>query len=387
MHFRPNGRSLALAAMLSIAGALPCAAQPPSPLDQGLWSFPGSMASPGSAALAGLALADRWLGLEPFDNPALPVQGRAQGTGMLYRVSRQDLRTDARTFDETSFFLDWGGGWGAFPIRGAMLVVYLHQPVLRLEENAFLRGEPGGPVQPAVIASSGTTREVRGGAGISGGSGALRLGAAVEWTHRDDLYEVDETSGSPDMGFRHLDFSGDGIGFQAGVRWGAEMPEAGGFSVGAQARWTPAMTLEGEQRFNLLSGDSVAVISGERESMIEGGVSVCWQATSALRVVGGGGGRTAAAWSGFGVESGPAASGALAIEFHDVRDPWTLRLGLGIESEEGVPEDHAGSVGLGIGWFLGGIQLDIGVLHRSISRDPSPTSYEDRLAVTVVGNF
>jgi hypothetical protein len=387
MRFRPNGRASALATLLIFAAASPSAAQPPSPLDTGLWSFPGSMVSPGSATLAGLALADRWLGLEPFDNPATPAGARGQLTGLLHRVNRQDLRTDARSFDETSFFLDASGAWATFPLRGLHLAFYLHQPVLRVEENAFLRGEPGGPVQPAVINSNGSTREIRGGAGLSGGSNSLRLGAAIEWTRRSDLYEVTETSGSPDMGFRHLDFTGDGFGVQAGVRWAPQVIEAGTFSVGAQARWTPAIDVEGEQRFELVSGDSIATIFGTRESMVEGGVSACWQATAALRVIAGGGGRTQAAWNGFDVESGPAASGSIAVEFHDSRDPWTLRFGLGLESEDGVPEDHASSVGLGIGWLLGDIQLDIGVLHRSISREPSPTSYDDRVALTLVGTF
>ena len=387
MRFRPNRRALALAALLMFAVASPSTAQLPSPLDTGLWSFPGTMVSPGSATLAGLALANRWLGQEPFDNPALAPGARGQLTGMLHRVNRQDLRTDARSFDETSFFLDASGAWATFPMRGLNLSIYLHQPVMRVEENAFLRGEPGGPVQPAVINSNGSTREIRGGAGLSAGSGALRFGGAIEWTRRSDLYEVTEASGSPDMGFRHLDFSGDGFGFQAGVRWASLVAEAGTFSVGAQGRWTPAIDLEGEQRFELQSGDSLAAFFGSRESMMEGGVSVCWQATSALQVIAGGGGRTQAEWNGFDVVSGPAASGSIAVEFHDARDPWTLRFGLGLESEDNVPEGHASSVGLGIGWLLGDIQLDIGVLHRSISRDPQPTSYEDRLALTLVGTF
>jgi hypothetical protein len=272
-------------------------------------------------------------------------------------------------------------------MAGGSLFLYVHQPVLRLEENAFLRGEVGGPTQPALIESNGSTRELRAGAGWSTAIGLLRIGAAAEWTRREDLYEVMETSGSPDMGFRHVDFEGDGFGAQAGLRWGEDVPEAGTFIVGAQARWIPELSVEGQQEFILLSGDSTAVIQGERESGFEGGLSASWRPTDALQLLGGVGGRTAAAWTGFGVEAGTAVSGAIGLEFHDVRDPWTVRIGFGLERQEDVPEDRATTLGLGLSWSLGGAVLDLGLVHRSITRDPEPTSYEDRLAITLSGGF
>jgi hypothetical protein len=369
------------------AGVFPVHAQPLSPIDQGLWSFPGAFASPGSGRLAGVALASRWLGDEPFDNPALRSKTSGQVTGLLHRANRQDLRTDARQFDETSFFVDASGAWGAYPIAGGTLIGYVHQPVLRKEENAFLRGDPGNLAQAAVIQSSGTSREMRAGAGWSMGAGLWRFAGAVEWTRREDVFEYTEESGSPDMGFRHIDFSGSGFGAQAGFAWGEDRSEAGAWKAGAQGRWIPAITLEGEQHFELLSGDSVGVVSGERESIVEGGLSMSWRPTAALRLFAGGGGRTGADWSGLGVRSGPGASVSIGLDFHDVRDPWTLRFGLGLEREDDVPEDRAGSVGLGLGWSFDGVMLDIGILHRSIDGGSKPNSYEDRLAITVSGGL
>ena len=116
-------------------------------------------------------------------------------------------------------------------------------------------------------------------------------------------------------------------------------------------------------------------------------VSVSWRPSEAFRFIAGAGGRTGAAWTGFNVESGNSFSGSVAFEYHDARDPWTIRFGLGLERQNDVPEDEAGMIGLGFGWNFGGVLLDLGILHRSISRDPEPTSYEDRLAISASAGF
>src|SRR5262245_61661598 len=72
------------------------AGETPTPLSSSLFSFPGSVASPASAASAGVALADRWLGEEPFANPAGISIPRLVASGTMLRVSRQDLRADNR---------------------------------------------------------------------------------------------------------------------------------------------------------------------------------------------------------------------------------------------------------------------------------------------------
>src|SRR3989442_13120647 len=79
-------------ALLCSAGLEPCLAGPPSPITAELFSFPGAVTTPGSAVLAGGALSDRWLGDEPFNNPAVPL-GAALGVSPgLQRMSRQNLR-------------------------------------------------------------------------------------------------------------------------------------------------------------------------------------------------------------------------------------------------------------------------------------------------------
>ena len=380
---------------LLVVLALPCMAYapasalaaPPSPLNDVLWAFPGAGAAPGSAMSAAFALSDRWLGAQPFDNPAaLPRRG-VVASGVLQRLSRQDLRAQNRQFDEQGAFIDFGGGWLSVPVGGLGLVAYAYQPVLRLESNAFARGEVGGPVQPAIIASNGTSRELRAGLAVSRSWGAVRGGIAGEFTRRDDVYEISEQSGSPDQGLRHVDFSGSGFGGQAGLRYREDRAERGSYTLGIGARFVPTLTVQGEQRFTLLSLDSLATVSAERESGIEAGASASYRVTAAFRVLAGVGGRDARDWVGFDVRSGAAYQWSVGGEFHDDRDPWTLRFGVGKEHEDDVPEKNAGILGLGIGWSFDNSRLDIGLLHRNINRDGAPTSYDDRLVATVTASF
>lgn len=376
-----------LALLLAATTSSAAFAAPPSPLNPELWAFPGAGTAPGSAMSAGFALSDRWLGAQPFDNPAsLPVRG-VVASGVLQRMSRQDLRADNRQYDEQGAFIDFGGGWLCLPVGGFGIVVYAHQPVLRLEDNAFTRGQPGGPVQPAVVASNASSREQRAGLALSQSWGELRVGVAGEFTRRDDVYEVKEESGSPDEGLRHLDFSGTGFGAQVGLRFREDRAERGVFAFGVGARFVPALTLEGEQIFTLLSGDSLAVVSAERESGIEAGASASYRITQGFRLLAGAGGRGAREWTGFDVRSGAGYQWSVGGEFHDDRDPWTVRFGLGQEHEDDVPEPDAGILGLGIGWSFDSSRIDFGVLHRTLKREGSPNSFDDRVVATVTATF
>ena len=368
------------------ASACIARAQPPAPLNPELFSFAGSVTGPGSATSAGLALADRWLGDEPFGNPAIGSLHGLSLSPAILRVSRQDLRADNRRFDEQAAFFDAVGGWLVLP--GLPVTLYGYQPVVRLEDNAFERGEFGAPTPPAVIQSRATTRELRAGVAISGGVGPVRLGAAGEWTRREDEYFVREQSGSPEQGERRVEFSGDGFGFQAGARVELGPSGAGALALGAGARYVPAITLEGEQHLTSLIQDSTGTVSGERESGWEGGLSARYALTESFRLVAGLGGRTAQEWRGFGVTSGAGGMWSLAGVYHDSRDPWTLRFGFGEEHQSGVPEPRAGIVGLGFGWELGESRLDVGVVRRSFARaSDRPTSFDDRVVGSITLEF
>ena len=382
-----RGTGAAALAAIAAAGVAPRAGwAQPSPLDTGLWSFPGSASAPGSAISAARALADRWLGEQPFDNPAAPLRG-VSGSGVLERLSRQDLRSDNRHFSEQAAFFDFGGAWVAVPVRSVGLVAYAYQPLLRLEDNAFTRGEVGSPVQPASIRSNGTSRELRAGLAASKARGKARAGVAVEWTHRADAYEVSEQSGSPDQGLRHLDFSGDALGGQAGIAWGEDRLERHAFTFGIGARLVPRLSLDGTQRFSLLSGDSVGNVSAQRGSGFEAGASAGYRVQETFRILVGVGGKSGRDWDGLGVKSGAGLQWSVAGEFHDRRDPWTLRFGVGQEHERDVAEYRAGLIGLGLGWKLEHSAFDVGLLHRNMSTADHPTSFDDRLLVSATADF
>ncbi len=369
---RPSA-ALAVALALSAAAAW---AQPPTPLDlAGYYPFPGAVQGPASAVSAGLALADRWLGDEPFDNPSAPAAREVSLSPVFLRVSRQDLRAHNSQFDETSGFLDAAGGRLSWPVGRVALSLYAYQPVLRREDNAFTRGRPGESITPATVKSSSTSRELRTGLAISFGRPALRVGVAGEWTHREDAYDYQETSGDPASGTRHAEFSGDGFGAQAGVGYAP----VDRLWVGAGLRWVPSLDLTGRQHEELLTGTSSSDVSARRKGALEGGVSARVAVTDAFRVLVSGGGQGAESWDGLGVTAGAGATWAAGLDFHDERDPWTARLGVGQSVQRGVPEPRATAVGLGFGWNMESFALDVAVLRRSFQRVDKPTSFDDRV--------
>lgn len=371
-----------------LMAALPCAAaQAPSPLRPDRFAFPGDVAAPASAISAGLALADRWLGEEPFDNPAAAPQAGLLLAPVLQRVSRQDLRAKNRNFAEQSAFFDGAGARLAFPVGRLGVSLYAHQPVLRLEDNSYTQGEAGGPVQPAALTSRASAREVRAGLAISFGIPALRLGVAGEWVRREDSYETTEQSGSPDQGKRTVDFSGNAVGFQAGARLERGGPDAGALTVGVAIRHQPALRVEGTGKAELLSDTSEVKVSAERAVGWQYGAAARYAVTPTLRLLLAAGGRTASEWKGFGVTSGASAQWSLGGEFHDPATPWSVRFGVGQEIQAGVPEPRAGLVALGFGWRLESTLLDLGVVHRSLTRAGQPNSYDDRVVGSVTVEF
>src|SRR5207249_8507554 len=101
-HARRIANHIALVLGLGVPAA---ALAQPSPLDSGLWAFPASASAPATATSAARALADRWLGEQPFDNPAAKPRRGVAASGVLERLSRQDLRSDNRHFQEQAAFI------------------------------------------------------------------------------------------------------------------------------------------------------------------------------------------------------------------------------------------------------------------------------------------
>src|SRR5215472_2921638 len=163
----------ALALALSTARAQ--TQTPPPPLDNPFYGFPvpGDYVTPATAASAGLALADRWLGKSIYENPAAIVPRGVEITPVYQRTSRQDLSSQNRDFNQTFGYIDLVGGSLSYPIGKWGLVLYGWQPVLRLEEQTYTAGPL---VAPAEVHQLDTQREMRGGGAVSRSFGAFRAG-------------------------------------------------------------------------------------------------------------------------------------------------------------------------------------------------------------------
>lgn len=373
-----------LCASLLLATPSDAVAQLPAPLGEGwLYPFPGALPGPASAASAGLALSDRWLGEEPFDNPAAAPARGIMVAPVFQRVKRQDLPADYE-YDEIEGYLDLAGGWLSLPVRGVGVTLYAFEPVLRLEDAAFTtRDDPDQVLIPRVFAATSSARELRAGLALSHAWRDARFGAAVEWTRREDSYDFNEVQ--PQPGLRHVDFSGDGIGFQAGAR----VPVASAIVLGGALRYVPALDLSGQKSAPSpgLAEDLVQPVSATRDAGWEGGVSARWTVSDAFRVLASLGGRTAQAWDGFGVSVGRAVSWSAGFEYEEPEQPWTFRFGLGQEQQVGVPEPRAGVYALGLGWKADDLRLDLSVLRRSFERAGKATSYDDRVVAGVTVGF
>ena len=249
--------------------------------------------------------------------------------------------------------------------------------MLRLEDAAWSKETP----PPGVFTSTSSARESRAGLALSRAWSGARFGAAVEWTRRKDAYDFDEVQGTPEPGVRHVDFSGDAVGLQAGAR----VPVASAVVLGGGLRYIPSLDLSGQQ-----TSPASAVahpVSATREAGWEGGLSARWTVSDAFGVLASLGGRTAQAWDGFGVAAGRALSWSMGCEYEETAQPWAFRFGLGQEQQAGVPEPRAGVLALGVGWVTEGLRLDAGLLHRSFERVGKATSSDDRAVVSVTVGF
>jgi hypothetical protein len=369
-------------AALLLATASEAGAQLPVPLGADwLYPFPGAIPGPACAASAGLGLSDRWLGEAPFDNPAAAPARSIMVAPVFQRVKRQDLPADY-DYNEIEGYVDLAGGWLALPVYGVGVTLYAFEPVLRLEDAAFTTREDPDRVQiPRVFAATSSARELRAGLALSHAWRGARFGAAVEWTRREDSYDFNEIQGTPQLGLSHVDFSGDGIGFQAGAR----VPVASAVVLGGALRYVPSLDLSGQRTIE--AEDLVQPVSATRDAGWEGGVSARWSVSDAFRVLASVGGSTTQAWDGFGVSVGRAVSWSSGLEYEEPGQPWTFRFGLGQEQQDGTPEPRAGVLALGVGWKAEALQLDLGVLRRSFARTGKAMSYDDRVVAGVTVGF
>jgi hypothetical protein len=387
---RPRLRALAAVLPLLLAAATARAGLDP-PQSGDLFSFPGAFPNPATPTSAGRALADRWLGEAPWDNPAVGGGSwTVTGALLFLREDRQDLHSENRQFDGGQGTVDFGSGsvTAPLPLHFA-LSVYSSPAEARSEDVAFYAGLGTDPSQPSALVTAKTdTRETRTGAALSYGLfGTLRLGAAVELTHRSDDWTRTLESGAPESGTYHTDWKGDAVGGQAGFRWTHGDTAGRPLVVGGALRYLPELKVSGANTTDLLIGSTDSSVTTTRASGWEGGVSAAWRFVPTMRVTVGLGARTAMAWSDLDATSGRWTNGALAFDYHDPETPWTLRAGYAIDQQADVPEKRAGTLGLSFGWDFTGVRVELGGIHRGIQRSDRPTSYEDRVLLGFAADF
>lgn len=378
----------ALALLLAVAPR--AHAQPSPPLGSEVFAFPGAFPEPASAASAGRALADRWLGGDVAGNPAASAPAWVvEATPVLLHSSRQDLRARNTDFDETSAFLDFasiafGGPLWTFGATHLDGWAYVARPAMRSEENAFLLGRNLDPLSPsAAVESETSVRETVIGAAFGAGTAGFRVGAAGEWVMRDDDYRIVTESGAPTSGERRTTFDGAAPAARLGARWRNREAGAGQLALGASVRWIGALEVEGTERWDLLTGSGESAVRAEREAAWEGGLSAAWQPAEAVHLFAGAGARTERAWEGFGVDEGAMFEWSAAAEYREPAGPLSLRIGFGTESLDGTGATDALRLGVGGGWTSGATTFELGLLHRTLRRDGVPDSYDDRVVATL----
>jgi len=381
-----SSRAAALcAAVLVLAGTSARAQTPPPPLADSAFGFPvpGDYVTPATAASAGLALADRWLGSSIYENPAADVPRGIEASPVLQRTSRQDLSSQNHDFEQTFAYFDLAGLSLSLPVGKWGLVLYGWQPVLRLEEQTYTTG----PIlAPAQVNQLDTQREIRAGGAVSRGFGGLRLGVAGEWVHRDDKYEVHEQSGVGPEGIV-TDFKGDGYGVSGGLTYQKDPDKVMGYTLGGAVHYSNDIPLTGTVDSHLVVADTTYDFTATRGSEWSGGLSARMMVSPATRVVLGLSGRSGQKWDGFGLETTSGGGWSAGLDWKDDELPWGARFGVGQEWNPGALEKQTGLLAIGFTYVSNGLVMDLGLMHRNLDREGYAHSADNRVVVTVKVGF
>jgi len=379
------------AAILSLAAfALACPAHaqaqaPPPPLADTTFGFPvpGDYVTPATATSAGLALADRWLGSSVYENPAARMARGIEVTPVVQRTSRQDLSSSNRDFEQTFAYFDLAGLALSLPAGQWGLVLYGWQPVLRLEEQTYTTGPQ---IAPAQVHQLDTQREVRAGGAISHGLGAMRVGVAAEWVHRDDKYESHTQSG---LGQDDIvtDFKGDGYGVGGGVTFAKDTSRVLGYALGGAVHYSADIPLTGTVVQDLAVGDTTYAFTATRGKEWSGGVSAKMMVSPATWVVLGLSGRSGQAWDGFGVATTAGGGWSAGLDWKDDELPWGARFGVGQEWNPGALEKQSGLVSIGFTYVSNGLVMDVALFHRNLDREGFAHSADNRALLSVKVGF
>ena len=348
--------------------------------------FPSEFTAPANAASASLAMADRWLGLSGYENPAASVPRGLELSPVFQRVNRQDMASQNRDYDQVVGYPDFAGARLSLPAGEWGLMAYAWQPVLRLEEFSFSKGPLALPAFVRLLTSQ---RELRAGLGVSRSLGAARVGVSGEWVDRTDRYETEEQTGSPLDSTNVIEMSGTGFGATVGVSWEKDTDRPWGSWFGAAVRYGSELSLDGSSQKTFVRADSSLTepFTLTRAPEWSGGVSAKVTLAPATRFVAGVTYRQ-------GIDYGagaPATSSGLGwsagLDWKDDELPWGARFGFGQESLPDAFEHRAGLLSFGFTWISGDLVIDGSILHRNLSHADFARSSDDRAVLSVKVGF
>ncbi len=369
-----------LAVLIAVCPIARAAAPPALVNPDFAFPLPGDFVTPANAASAGLALADRWLGTTGFENPAATLPRGLELSPLFQRVSRQDISSQNRDFEQVTGYPDAAGARYAMAFRQWGITLYAWQPVLRLEEFSYSAGPLATPAFQRLLTSQ---REIRAGGSVSHAAGVLRIGLAGEYVRRDDSYETHEQSGDPSAGDRLIDMGGDGFGVSGGVSWEKDVDRPWGSWFGAALRYGSELTMTGTADERLALGDTTYDFTATRDVEWSGGVSGRVTIAPATRFVAGLSVRSGADWKGLDIGTTTGASWSAGFDWKDPELPWGARFGVGQEKNPGAVEEKAGLLSVGFTWVSGDLVLDAGILHRNLAHGDLPRSSDDRIVASV----
>ena len=348
------------------------------------FAFPGDFASPANAASAAVALADRWLGLSGYENPAAVVPKGVEVSPMFQRVNRQDMASQNRGYDQTIGYPAFAGARLSLPIGRLGVIAYAWQPVVRYEEYSF----SAGPLAtPAFVRTLTAVQETRAGLAVSHPIGAVRLGVSGEWVNRDDRYETSEQSGAPTAGDRVVEIKGSGFGGSAGVSWEQDTDRPWGRWFGAAVHYGSELTLDGTTDEQLALGSSTSAFTLTRAEEWSGGASGKVTIAPATCFVAGLSFRGGQDYGSGAPGTGSGFSWGGGIDWRDPELSWGARFGLGQETLSEAFEPKAGLFSFGFTWISGDLVVDASILHRNMSREDLPHSSDDRAVLSVKVDF
>jgi hypothetical protein len=167
------------------------------------------------------------------------------------------------------------------------------------------------------------------------------------------------------------------------MTWSKDPDQPWGKWVGAAVHYSSDLSVTGTSVSHLVAGDTTFVVDATHEAEWSGGVSARVTVAPATHMLAAVSLRSGADWRGFDFGTSTGAGWSLGLDWKDPELPWGARFGVGQESNPDAVEPKSGLLSAGFTWVSGDLVIDVGLLHRNLSREGSPNSSDDRAVASV----